>query len=81
MSSELRLGLLGCGVVGQGVLRLVDENARAIEARLGRPVKVQRVYLREGSKARGQVPASLITSLVMPDVWVMPMRSHQAFMV
>jgi homoserine dehydrogenase len=62
MSSELRLGLLGCGVVGQGVLRLVEENARAIEARLGRPVKVQRVYLREGSKARAQVPASLVTS-------------------
>jgi homoserine dehydrogenase len=62
MSSELRLGLLGCGVVGQGVLRLLVENARAIEARLGRPVKVQRVYLRESSKARAQVDAALVTS-------------------
>jgi homoserine dehydrogenase len=62
MSSELRLGLLGCGVVGQGVLRLLAENARSIEARLGRPVKVQRVYLREESKARSQVDPALVTS-------------------
>lgn len=62
MPAELRVGLLGCGVVGQGVLRLVEESGRAIEARLGRPVKVQRVYLREGSKSRSQVPAHLLTS-------------------
>jgi homoserine dehydrogenase len=62
MPAELRVGLLGCGVVGQGVLRLVEENTRAIEARLGRPVKVQRVYLREGSKSREAVPAELLTS-------------------
>ncbi len=61
MTDALRVGLLGCGVVGQGVLRLVDESARTIEARLGRPVKVQRVYLREGSKTCGRVPAALIT--------------------
>lgn len=62
MSSELRVGLLGCGVVGQGVLRLVEENARNIEARLGRKVKVQRVYLRESSKARAHVAPELVTS-------------------
>jgi len=61
MTDALRVGLLGCGVVGQGVLRLVDESARAIEARLGRPVKVQRVYLRERSKARDQIPSALVT--------------------
>jgi homoserine dehydrogenase len=61
MPAELRVGLLGCGVVGQGVLRLVEESAKAIEARLGRPVKVQRVYLREGSKSRAAVPAELLT--------------------
>jgi homoserine dehydrogenase len=60
MSTELRVGLLGCGVVGQGVLRLSQDNARTIEARLGRPVRIQRVYLRPGSKSRANVPASLI---------------------
>lgn len=62
MSGELRIGLLGCGVVGQGVLRLVDEHARSIEARLGRPVRIQRVYLRADSKSCGRVPAALLTS-------------------
>jgi len=61
MTDALNVGLLGCGVVGQGVLRLVDESARAIEARLGRPIQVERVYLREGSKSLSQVPKHLIT--------------------
>jgi homoserine dehydrogenase len=61
MSAELRVGLLGCGVVGQGVLGLVEDNARLIEARLGLPVRIQRVYLRPGSKSAAKVPAKLLT--------------------
>jgi homoserine dehydrogenase len=61
MSGELRVGLLGCGVVGQGVLGLVEDNARGIEARLGRPVRIQRVYLRAGSQSCGKVPTKLLT--------------------
>ncbi|HEY6878625.1 MAG TPA: homoserine dehydrogenase, partial [Polyangiales bacterium] len=60
--TELRVGLLGCGVVGQGVVRLVRESARVIEARLGRPLKVQRIYLRDESRARANVPAELVTN-------------------
>ena len=60
--AELRVGLLGCGVVGQGVVRLLSEGARSIEARLGRRLKVQRVYLREQSPARAQLPPELVTS-------------------
>jgi homoserine dehydrogenase len=47
--------------VGQGVLGLVEDNARAIEARLGRPVRIQRVYLRQGSPSCGKIPAQLLT--------------------
>jgi homoserine dehydrogenase len=61
MSKPLRVGLLGCGVVGQGVLRLVEDNSRAIEARLGRPVRIQRVFLRGGSRARSFVSPELVT--------------------
>ncbi|HEX6245475.1 MAG TPA: homoserine dehydrogenase, partial [Polyangiales bacterium] len=61
MSAELRVGLLGCGVVGQGVIALAEDNARAIEARLGQPVRIQRVYLRPGSKSAAKVPAKLLT--------------------
>jgi homoserine dehydrogenase len=42
-------------------LRLVEENTRAIEARLGRAVRVQRVYLRKDSQARGKIDSGLIT--------------------
>jgi homoserine dehydrogenase len=40
----------------------MSENARLIEARLGRPIKVQRVFLRGQSPARANVPAALVTS-------------------
>lgn len=62
MAAELRVGLLGCGVVGQGVVRLISENARLIEARLGRPIRVQRVFLRPESRARGCVAKELVTA-------------------
>ena len=62
MVAELRVGLLGCGVVGQGVVRLITENARIIEARLGRPVRVQRVFLRRDSRSRAGVPEALLTA-------------------
>jgi homoserine dehydrogenase len=61
MAADLRVGLLGCGVVGQGVVRLLSESARLIEARLGRRVVVQRVYLRSESRARACVAPELVT--------------------
>jgi homoserine dehydrogenase len=33
--NELTVGLLGCGIVGSGVVRLLSEHAEEIEARLG----------------------------------------------
>jgi homoserine dehydrogenase len=62
MADALKVGLLGCGVVGQGVVRLVEDSARAIEARLGRSIRIQRVYLREGSRAREHVAPELVTT-------------------
>ena len=59
--TELRVGLLGCGVVGQGVVRLVRESARLIEARLGHSVKIQRIYLRQDSRSLPNVPSELVT--------------------
>ena len=42
-------------------MRLISESARLIEARLGRPLKVQRVFLRRESMAREKLPAALLT--------------------
>jgi homoserine dehydrogenase len=54
--------MIGCGVVGQGVMRLLHENASAIEARLGGSIDVRRIAVRDPSKPRGpHVAKELLT--------------------
>lgn len=48
----IRLGLLGCGTVGGGVLRLLSDNARYFGERLGVPLEVRRVLVRDLEKER-----------------------------
>jgi homoserine dehydrogenase len=48
----VRIGLLGCGVVGGGVVQLVAGNARALEARVGAPLEIVRALVRDPSKER-----------------------------
>lgn len=52
MSDVLKLGLLGLGTVGQGVVRVLARNAEEIERRAGRPVRVVHASARDLSKAR-----------------------------
>jgi homoserine dehydrogenase len=60
---SISIGLLGAGNVGAGVLRILEENRDAIEARLGASVNVARVLVRDVSRAREvDVPASLLTT-------------------
>jgi homoserine dehydrogenase len=59
---NIRIGLIGCGVVGQGIMRLLKENAASIEARLGGTIEVRRIAARNPRKDRGPyVPAELLT--------------------
>jgi homoserine dehydrogenase len=51
--SKIRIGMIGCGVVGQGVMRLLHENAVAIEGRLGGSIEVRRIVVRDVTKNRG----------------------------
>lgn len=48
----IRLGLLGCGTVGAGVVKLLHAQAREIEARVGAQVRVTKVAVRDVAKAR-----------------------------
>ena len=58
----IRVGLIGCGVVGQGILRLLQDNATTIEGRLGAPIEVRRIVARSPEKARdAAVPAELLS--------------------
>ena len=52
MAAPLRLGLLGLGTVGQGVVRLAQRNAALIAERAGRPVVITVASARDASRRR-----------------------------
>lgn len=52
VSRAIRIGLLGAGVVGQGILQLLRDHAESIERRLGARIEVRRVVARDAAKAR-----------------------------
>jgi homoserine dehydrogenase len=60
VARAIRIGLLGCGVVGQGILRLLSSRRDALERRLGVPIEVRRVVVRDREKERPGVPAELL---------------------
>jgi homoserine dehydrogenase len=72
---ELRVALLGCGAVGSQVFRLLGEQATDLAARVGAPLQVAGVAVRDpaGRARAAGVPAELITTDAMglvtrPDV-------------
>ncbi len=62
MGEPVRLALLGCGTVGSQVVRLLDEHADDLAARVGRPLELVGVAVRDPSRPRPGVPAHLLTS-------------------
>ena len=62
-SKPLRVALLGCGVVGSQVVRLIHEQAADLTARVGAPVELVGVAVRRPELQRdADVPAELLTS-------------------
>ncbi|MGN6605457.1 MAG: homoserine dehydrogenase [Jatrophihabitans sp.] len=61
MSDALRVALLGCGVVGSQVVRLLDEQADDLAARIGAPLELAGVAVRRPAKHH-DVPAELLTT-------------------
>ncbi|AXQ29011.1 homoserine dehydrogenase [Solimonas sp. K1W22B-7] len=49
----VRVGLIGLGTVGQGVIKVLRENAEEISRRVGRPVIVTHASARDLSRERG----------------------------
>lgn len=60
MKQEVNVGLLGLGVVGSAVARTLIEKSEMISTRVGCPVRLRRVLVRQQGKERS-IPASLIT--------------------
>jgi homoserine dehydrogenase len=48
----IRLGLLGCGTVGGGVIQLLHANAEYVAQSVGAPLEVARVLVRDANKPR-----------------------------
>ncbi|HSQ65657.1 MAG TPA: homoserine dehydrogenase [Polyangiaceae bacterium] len=51
-TKPVRIGLLGCGVVGGGVVRLLYDNAAYLAERVGAPLEIARVLVRDADKPR-----------------------------
>lgn len=59
----ISLGILGCGVVGTGTIRTLQENAAAIERQLGARIAVKKVAVRNLDKPRDVgLPRELFTT-------------------
>jgi homoserine dehydrogenase len=59
----IRLGLLGCGTVGGGVIQLLRESADYVAQSVGAPLEVARVLVRDTAKERVQaLDRRLLTS-------------------
>lgn len=63
MAETIKVGLLGCGTVGTGILRLLAENRDDILARLGCHIEVTNILVRDTARPRDpSIPPSLLTT-------------------
>jgi homoserine dehydrogenase len=72
MSDALRVALLGCGVVGSEVVRLLHEQADDLAARIGAPLELAGVAVRRPAR-HADLPPDLVTTdaaelVTRPDV-------------
>jgi homoserine dehydrogenase len=59
----IRIGLLGCGTVGGGVVQLLRANAGYLHARIGDGLEIARVLVRDPAKERvPELDRSLVTT-------------------
>ncbi len=68
VSRAIRIGVLGAGVVGQGILELLSGNADNIERRLGARIEVRKVVGRDPAKPRSSFVAPELLSFDPNDV-------------
>ena len=63
MARKIRIGLVGCGVVGTGVLEILAENGTLIADRLGAELEVRHVVVGDPKKPRSAlVPSEKVTT-------------------
>ncbi|MFM8985831.1 MAG: homoserine dehydrogenase [Planctomycetia bacterium] len=63
MSEPVRVGIVGLGTVGSGVVRLLVESADRITRHAGRPIVVERAVCRDVGRDRGlRLPADRVST-------------------
>ena len=63
MEKEISIGLLGLGVVGSGVIKIIEDHQEVLVHQLGRGVKVDKVLVRNMEKARKiEIDHSVLTT-------------------
>jgi homoserine dehydrogenase len=58
----LKVALLGCGVVGSQVARLLSEQASDLAVRIGAPLEIAGIAVRRQSHSRPKIDPSLLTT-------------------
>lgn len=64
MENPIKIALLGSGTVGSGVVRVLQENGREIAERIGAPVELASVLVRDVSKSRPYLDGIAVTDRV-----------------
>jgi len=63
MKQKISVGLIGLGTVGSGALRILTENAELIRNRMGVPIEVVKIAVRDLKRDRGvNLPAGILTN-------------------
>ena len=62
MSAPIKIALLGGGTVGNSVANLLLENSADLAARIGRPIELVGVAVRDASKPRTGISQDLLTT-------------------
>lgn len=61
-AQELKIGLLGCGTVGRGLVELVARNSSLIRRRAGVELSITKILVRDLDKERPGVDRNLLTT-------------------
>lgn len=64
MEKPIKIGLLGAGTVGSGVLQVLRENAKEISLKAGAPVEIKSVLVRDAKKARPYMDGLIVTDKI-----------------
>lgn len=59
---RVRIGLLGCGTVGGGLVSLIDHERERIRARYGIDLTIARILVRDETKERRGIDPALLTT-------------------